>query len=264
MPAMNERHIARLEAQLERLVEGVFAQLFGGKRIRAQDIALQLARALEDHSLPARDGDPRLIAPDEYFIYLNPHIQNQLLTTHPNLSETLSGHMIELATQSGYRLSRAPQISFVGDAAVDMGLLKVRAAHSSLHNNSTAAMQPVDVPLMRTTPPPNAQLLVNGRVLMLKQQMITIGRERDNQVILDDLSVSRYHAQLRLRNGVYLLFDTNSKTGIFVNNVPVREHRLQSGDVIRIGKSQLIYLDDDPASADNEDVNGTSELPPIE
>ena len=38
MPSMNDQHIARLEAQLERLVEGAFSQLFG-KKFRAQDIA---------------------------------------------------------------------------------------------------------------------------------------------------------------------------------------------------------------------------------
>ena len=44
---MNHQHIARLEAQLEQIIEGAFVNLFG-KRIQAQDIALKLVRAMED------------------------------------------------------------------------------------------------------------------------------------------------------------------------------------------------------------------------
>jgi pSer/pThr/pTyr-binding forkhead associated (FHA) protein len=50
--------------------------------------------------------------------------------------------------------------------------------------------------------------------------------------------------QLRLRFGSYTLFDMNSHAGVLVNDVPVREHRLQPGDVIRLGKTQLVYLED--------------------
>jgi hypothetical protein len=263
MRSMNEQHIARLEAQLERLVEGAFAQLFG-KKIRAQDIALQLVRALEDERRPPRMGDPRPFAPDVYYIYLSAKVHTHLLRNHPNLTQILSKHLVELATQAGYRLNYVPSIYLFADNRLDDGTLVVRAAHSDEHNSSTAAMQRADVPMIQSAPM-NAQLLINGKyTCRLTEALMTLGRERDNQIILDDTYASRHHAQLRLRFGVYTLFDTNSRSGTFVNNVQVKEHRLQSGDVIRIGKTEMIYLDDDPMN-DSQAISGaTTEMIPPE
>lgn len=242
---MNEQHIARLEAQLEQLVESAFAQLFG-KRIRGQDVALQLARAMEDQSRPARGSDLRPFAPDVYSIYLHGDVYTHLMHTQPMLAESLATHLVELAQQAGYRLNHHPQLVFLADNRLDRGALLVSAAHSDQPANRTEAMQPVQ--LVRTqSAPRNAQLVINGaRTVPLTQNVVNVGRERDNTIVLDDNFASRYHAQLRLRDGMYLLFDVNSKSGTYVNNVLVREHRLQAGDVIRIGKTQLVYLYDDP------------------
>ncbi|MFN8375227.1 MAG: FhaA domain-containing protein [Anaerolineae bacterium] len=260
---MNDQHIARLEAQLERIVEGAFAQLFG-KKIRAQDIALQLVRALEDEHRPARPGDPRPFAPDVYYIYLNTNIHRYFLKNHPDLTQILSKHLVELATQAGYRLNYVPSIYLFADDRLDDGTLVVRAAHSDEQGSSTAAMQRVDVPVVQSAPL-NAHLLINGKkTFRLSEMLMNIGRERDNHIIIDDSYASRHHAQLRLRFGVYTLFDTNSRSGTFVNNVQIKEHRLQSGDVIRIGRTEMIYLDDDPLGDSQTSAGATTDFIPPE
>jgi pSer/pThr/pTyr-binding forkhead associated (FHA) protein len=110
--------------------------------------------------------------------------------------------------------------------------------------------RPVEVEPLRETnnhTPHNPQLIVNGKhIIPLQKPIVNIGRSKDNHLVLDDLFVSRHHIQLRLRFGRYTLFDTSSQSGTKVNDVPVREHRLQSGDVIRVGKTQIVYLEDDP------------------
>jgi pSer/pThr/pTyr-binding forkhead associated (FHA) protein len=106
-------------------------------------------------------------------------------------------------------------------------------------------MERIDIPDMRA--PQNPQLIINGQdTYPLKEPLINIGRSRDNHIVLDDPYSSRHHAQLRLRFGVYTLFDTQSQGGIMVNDVIVREHRLQAGDVIKLGKTQMVYLEDSP------------------
>ena len=98
-----------------------------------------------------------------------------------------------------------------------------------------------------TYTPQNPQLIVNGETAIpLNSPIINIGRSRDNHIVLNDPYISRHHVQLRLRFGVYTLFDTQSQGGVLVNDVVVREHRLQPGDVIRIGKTQLVYFEDAP------------------
>jgi hypothetical protein len=235
-----ERPIAQLETHLERLIEGAFTHLFGRRTAGAGDIAMQLARAMENNALPPPKNEVRPIAPDVYIIAMHEDMLKPLLAKQPNLSEALAKHIVELATQSGYKMNHHPQIYFRAEPQIT---LNIQAQHRDTHSTQTAAMSPVHLP-SPFTPPPNAHLLFNDARIKLDKPLVNLGRERDNHVMLNDPFASRYHAQLRLRDGVYLLFDTNSRSGTFVNEIQIKEHRMQPGDVIRIGKAQLIYLDD--------------------
>lgn len=255
---MNDQAIARLEAKLERLIEGAFAQLFS-KAIRPQDIALHLSRAMEDGIQAAADGDPRPFAPDQYIIRLNPDICDHLLIRQPELSAILIAHLIELASTSGYRLSDTPSIELIAVPQIEPNEIFVDALHQNGTIPSTAVMDRIEIE--ETPAPQNPQLIINGeRTLPLKDPLINIGRSRDNHIVLDDPYISRHHAQLRLRFGVYTIFDTRSQGSLLVNDVVVREHRLQPGDVIRIGKTQLVYLEDTPHADGQTNVGDALEL----
>lgn len=247
MPGMNRQHIVRLEAQLERLVEGAFTHFFG-KKVHAHDIALQLSRAMENAARAGHLGDPRRVAPDHYIICVTADVMSHLLHRQPALPELLSQHMVELATSAGYRLDNAPIIEFKTDSDLSPGKLVVQAYHTDRKRSTTALMQRVESPAASDAPI-NPQLLIHGRQpIPLQQSVVNIGRSRDNHIILDDVTVSRHHLQLRLRLGRFMLFDTQSQGGTFVNGVRVKEHALQTGDVIHIGSTQLVYTEDQPLS----------------
>ena len=242
MRRMNDQAITRLEAKLERLIEGAFAQLFS-KSIRAQDIALHLSRAMETGLQPASGGDPRPFAPDRYTIRINADVCDHLLIRQPELEAILTGHIVELVAAAGYRLSDKPTIHLIATPDVEPTEIAVDVAHHNGAAPSTAVMNRIEI--TETPAPKNPQLILNGKLtITLEDAVVNIGRSRDNHIMLDDPYVSRHHAQLRLRFGIYTIFDTGSQGGILVNDVPVREHRLQPGDVIRIGKTQLVYLED--------------------
>lgn len=241
---MNEKHIAQLESRLEQLVEGVFAGLFR-RHINAHDIAVRLARGMESHLRVAQAEDARAIAPDKYTISLNPDVQKRLVKHRPDIAEILSQHLVELATQSGYRLLRPPEIILNSSIALAPSGVTVKVEHTDTTGNGTAAMQPVQLET-KTNPPINPQLIINGeRVEPITKAIINIGRNASNDIAINDPFISRHHIQIRLRFGSYTLFDANSKSGTFVNNVAITEHRLQPGDVIRIGDTQLVYMVDD-------------------
>jgi pSer/pThr/pTyr-binding forkhead associated (FHA) protein len=246
MATMNEQNLAQFEAQLERLIEGAFAQMFS-KTVRAQDIAVQLARAMESEATSFQNGDPRPLAPDSYVIRLHPEVRVKLLQRQPALDQILSQHMVELATEAGYRLNSVPEIRIDADNELSTGDLVVEATHITRVDHSTAVMERIDAPPpAHPEHPRNPQLIVSGQtVVPLGEPIINLGRGRDNHIVLDDPYVSRHHAQMRLRFGRYTLFDVQSQTGTFVNDVRIREHQLQTGDVIRMGKLQLVYLEDD-------------------
>lgn len=261
MPRMNDQNLARLEASLERLIEGAFAQMFS-KTVRAQDIALHLARALEMNAEPPNGGDPRPLAPDEYHIYLSPNEHAALLKREPALPQLLGQHLVELAIDAGYRLNALPEIALLPDALLNPGSIAITARHATHVGNSTAVMERIHVPTPVTDELPcNAQLIVNGeRTYPLNDAIINLGRSRDNHIVLDDPYVSRHHAQIRLRFGRYTLFDAESQSGTFVNDVRVREHTLQTGDVIRVGRAQIVYLEDDTAFESQTNVQLPSDL----
>ena len=244
---MKAQHIARLETQLERLVEGTFTSLFG-KKIHAQDIAVELARALEDNIKTAYGSDPRPLAPDQYLIYLHPDIQKYLLQHQPGLVGNLSQYMVELANNAGYRMTNAPIIKILADANLDANHLAVSASHTDRPENSTAVMQRVEIEAQDRAPN-NPQVIIDGgRTVQLGAPVINVGRGRENDIVVDDPYASRQHVQLRLRFGNYMLFDIHSQGGTFVNEVKIKEHLLRSGDVIRIGRTRLLYVEDDPTS----------------
>jgi hypothetical protein len=243
MPDMNDQHIARLEAQLERLVEGTFSQLFG-KKMRAQDIAMQLARAMEDGAVIQEYGDSRPVAPDHYSIYVNSQVRAQLVQRQPSLAQRLSDHIVELASNAGYRLISIPTVDILANDELGQSAVVVKARHIQKRHSTTALMQRVDMPASQDIPH-NPQLLLHGQVAVpLTRDVINVGRNRDNHIVIDDAAVSRHHLQLRLRFGRYMLFDTQSHGGTTVNDVAVKEHILQTGDVICIGTTRLVYMED--------------------
>lgn len=251
MRRMNDEKLTQFEASIERLVENVFASFFG-RRLRAQDLALALARAVNDHARTAPDSDARRIAPDHFRIMLNPQVHAYLSQNDPKIGQKLSQHIVTLATQSHYRLAHIPVVEFDTDASLEKGRFRVEASHSDRSDNSTVGMQSVTVPAVETDTAVSAYLLVNSeRVVNLTEAVINIGRHRQNDIILDDAFVSRHHLQLRRRAGRYVLFDVHSQTGTTVNDVQIKEHRLQSGDLIRLGRSHLIYMENQP-SDDNK------------
>jgi len=244
---MNDQQIARLEARLEKMVEGMFANLFG-KRVSARDIALQIARSMEDSLEAARENDSRLIAPDRYVIRVHPTAQSQILRRYPSLTEVLSEQIIELAASVGYHLNNAPVVVFIADPVIADGQFVIKAEHMTQKHNTTQVMKPVPKNTNHTAPS-HAQLIVRGdKVYDLEQSIINIGRSHDNHLIIDDLHTSRHHAQIRLRFGYYTIFDADSQGGTFVNEVRIKEHRLQPGDVIRVGKTSMLYIEEDMSS----------------
>ncbi len=244
MRPMKDKHIAQLESRLESLIEGAFAHFFG-RKIRAQDIALELARAMEDGLRAGDKDDYRPLAPELYNIYVSQETAAHLRQRQPNLNATLSRYLVDLATNAGYRLDTAPVIDLIADEGVAVGDVRVSTNYLDPATHSTNVMERVTVP-KPDQKPTNAQLVVGNRSVPLRGAIVNVGRSLDNHIVLDDTTVSRHHAQIRLRFGSYMLFDVRSRGGTLVNDEHIQEHTLRSGDVIQMGDTRLLYLQDDP------------------
>ena len=96
--------------------------------------------------------------------------------------------------------------------------------------------------------PRNAYLVLQGtRVIPLNRPLIKIGRQLDNHIILEDPRVSRSHAQIKLINDRFVIFDMNSTGGTFVNGQPISQSVLYPGDVISLAGVVFIFSQEMPA-----------------
>ncbi len=88
----------------------------------------------------------------------------------------------------------------------------------------------------------NGYLITHQETIFhLKKKVTNIGRDEENDLVIDNLRVSRLHAQIREINGSHVLFDLDSTTGTKVNNQRLSQHTLVTGDVIEIADIPLIY-----------------------
>jgi general secretion pathway protein A len=78
----------------------------------------------------------------------------------------------------------------------------------------------------------------------LRVGRLIVGRTADNDVQIDSRFVSRHHCQLIISENSCVIEDLNSTNGIYVKSNRVRRHYLNDGDVVLLGKHELIYVDD--------------------
>ena len=81
-----------------------------------------------------------------------------------------------------------------------------------------------------------------GSRFVFTGDVATIGRSPKSDVFLDDVTVSRSHASISKQDGDYLLKDSGSLNGTYVNNKSVEQIALQSGDEFQIGKFHLLFV----------------------
>jgi hypothetical protein len=234
--------LSQLEARMEAIVEGSFARLFAG-RVQPRDVALQLARALEDS---AAAGAPAT----RYTVHLHPDDAQALLEAHPDLAERLAGELLTLAREAQLTVPQPPIVTFSLQPSRRPRTFQVAAEAPSQTRHVTQTLTPVrpdHVPRR-----PRAFVIVDGqRTVMLSEPVVTIGRRLDNQIVVDDPRASRTHAQLRLRFGRYVLYDLGSTAGTFVNGQRVVECVLRPGDVISLGGLPLIYGEEDASASES-------------
>ena len=81
-----------------------------------------------------------------------------------------------------------------------------------------------------------------GSKYFLDTDVTDVGRHPDSAIFLDDITVSRRHAEIRRGEGSFSLHDVGSLNGTYVNRERVEEAPLHSGDEIQIGKFKLVFL----------------------
>ena len=81
-----------------------------------------------------------------------------------------------------------------------------------------------------------------GARFLLDSDEVSTGRHPDSDIFLDDVTVSRRHAEFRLGDNDFQVVDVGSLNGTYVNREPVDTASLSNGDEVQIGKFRLVFL----------------------
>ncbi|GMQ97027.1 MAG: hypothetical protein BMS9Abin15_0717 [Gammaproteobacteria bacterium] len=96
----------------------------------------------------------------------------------------------------------------------------------------------------------------------LDKETLTIGRKPDCDITVENLAVSGHHSRIITILNDSFLEDLNSTNGTYVNGRLVQKHALQHGDIIKIGKHELRYINEEAADAAEDDMEKTMVIKP--
>lgn len=81
-----------------------------------------------------------------------------------------------------------------------------------------------------------------GARFLITAEGVSIGRSTESSIFLDDVTVSRSHAQIKREESSFVLIDNSSLNGTYLNNISVDKNVLKSGDEIQIGKFHFVFI----------------------
>ena len=134
-----------------------------------------------------------------------------------------------------------PEIEYEVTSTINLGLRSV--------DSSDALEQLTDEErnVISQLNPESAMLIIHrgpnrGERFLLNSPETSIGRSGDNDVLLDDVTVSRKHANIRRAGERFELIDLGSLNGTYVNNNSIARATLNSGDEIQFGKFHMLFV----------------------
>ncbi|MFT4262998.1 MAG: FHA domain-containing protein [Nocardioides sp.] len=111
---------------------------------------------------------------------------------------------------------------------------------------SDRLLAPVDAAAVDALPPGSALLVVqrgpgSGSRFLLDKATVESGRHPDSDIFLDDVTVSRRHAEFTREGDSYAVSDSGSLNGTYVNRDRIDRVVLKDGDEVQIGKFRLVF-----------------------
>ena len=97
-----------------------------------------------------------------------------------------------------------------------------------------------------------------GQSVPLEGQTVSIGRSTDNDVVIEDVAMSRTHARISYDDGQYFIEDLGSTSGTLVDGSTVTKTLLTSGGSVKLGETQVMFMQAGPSSVPGSTSGPTS------
>jgi Protein of unknown function (DUF3662)/FHA domain len=247
-----------IEHKIEALVEGVFGRAFR-TNVQPVELARKLAKEMDDHR---QVSVSRVYVPNEYTVYLSPADREQFDGYEDSLLGELRDYLGEHARREQYSLLSSPKVLMETDEDLEVGEFgiatrMVRPEKGSptgeeppaqLEAGATMIYKPVASPeTMPVTPeelgvePELVTLKIGETTHEVRKRHTVLGRSRDSDIQVADPNVSRRHAELRQEGSSYWIIDLESTNGVEVDGRRVRRQKLEHGDTITLGSTDIVF-----------------------
>jgi len=252
--------LRQIEHKIESLFEGIFGRAFR-THVQPVELARKLAKEMDDGKTVSVS---RVYVPNEYSVYLAPDDREQFEGYEASLVDELQQYLAEHARREQYALLSQPIVKFETDGDLDVGEFGIatrmvqegrrRGQEVELPESAPGATmiyKPRQAPPTESASPQElgvqpeiVTLSVDGRKLEVTKRRTVIGRSKDCDVQIEDPSASRRHAELRQEGTAYWIVDLDSTNGLEVNGLRTQRAKLDHGDKITIGSTEISFRRD--------------------
>lgn len=237
-----------LEKKLETIFERAFTRVLR-KKIEPVELAHELEKTVEEAAIT----DVKVpYTANAYSILISKSDYNLLKPFIPELKEELENFVEKKAEALGVALPGASEVIFKVDASLKSGELKIlpevkKDKKSDVFEEAEADHTRVITvdeaqKLMLQVPEAVIEDLSTGAKYKVTRFPFRIGRMEANDVVIDDPTVSRFHAEIFKDGKNFYVRDLESTNGTFVNGNRVKVKKLHDGDIITLGISKLRWI----------------------
>lgn len=215
----------RLERAIEEVVEGSINTIFR-LRVQPAEIGRKLERALLEQRVTSTG---KTLGPNAFDVGLHPEDAAVYAAWSQALGREMETWLAEVAFARGIATVGNMQVRIEADDSVRRRTVRVTGRFDAAHHPDTApvASKPATREVARLAP---AERGYNtGRIT---GGTLTIGRAAENNLVIDDPQISRFHARLETSNGAFMLSDRESTNGTWVNGQRITRKAVSFGDQI--------------------------------
>jgi hypothetical protein len=157
------------------------------------------------------------------------------------------GNRLVTADTRATGASAVPPLEAVGEATATIQLGGVGDTTGKTETGEQRKLNPVDAAAVDALPSGHALLVVqrgpgSGSRFLLDEDVVLAGRHPDSSIFLDDVTVSRRHAEFRRTGDTFTVSDAGSLNGTYVNRDRIDTVQLTDGDEVQIGKYRLVFF----------------------
>jgi len=241
--------LTEFERRLEGVIEGIFSKAFR-TGVQPVELANRILREMEANKTI---GVHDVWVPNGFVFTLSTADRERLGHIEKSLRRELEQVVREGAQERGWGLVGPPQVQFETDPNLKEGEFlcePVLVEGPTTPGRAPIVAQPgatkADTDSAGSGSEATAELILiengkPGRTFPLGSDRVIIGRLAESDVVVSDPATSRRHAEIRGKDGQYVISDLGSTNGTKVNEAPIGERALEEGDRITIGRTVLEF-----------------------